>query len=133
MVNPIHHEGCDRERGLGERRTEHGGEARDVDQRADEHADLVDLPGLVRAQDVDAWQERLREEAQALWTAALHDAPRFRMPFDVAWWEQVIAERRAPDPRDDERTIPASPAARASLRRESWGEAPDITGFLGRV
>jgi transcriptional regulator with XRE-family HTH domain len=27
------------------------------------------------------------EEARALWAAAVRDAPRFRMPFDGAWFE----------------------------------------------
>ena len=33
------------------------------------------------------------EEARALWAAAVRDAPRFRMPFDDAWFEQIAAER----------------------------------------
>jgi hypothetical protein len=33
-----------------------------------------------------------REEAQALWTAALRDAPRFRTPFQSAWFEQVAED-----------------------------------------
>src|SRR5262249_50941251 len=35
---------------------------------------------------------REREEAQALWAAALRDAPRFRTPFDGAWFERLLAE-----------------------------------------
>ena len=41
---------------------------------------------------------REREEAQALWAAALRDAPRFRTPFDGAWFEQIAAGRREPSP-----------------------------------
>src|SRR3954468_14532310 len=32
---------------------------------------------------------REAEEAQALWAAAVRDAPRFRMPFDGAWFTQI--------------------------------------------
>src|SRR5688500_18036253 len=40
------------------------------------------------------------EEAEALWAAALRDAPRFRTPFDGAWFERLVAGRRGPV-RDD--------------------------------
>src|SRR3712207_36480 len=39
---------------------------------------------------------REAEEAAALWAAAPRDAPRFRTPFDRAWFEQMAAGRRAP-------------------------------------
>ena len=79
---------------------------------------------------------REREEAQALWAAALRDAPRFRMPFDGAWFEQIAAGRREPVQDDAERAVAAPPAPLAtagSARRASWGEAPDVAGFLGRA
>ena len=46
---------------------------------------------------------RERQEAEALWAAALRDAPRFRMPFDGAWFGRLAAERRDRD-QDDVRT-----------------------------
>src|SRR4051812_13469253 len=33
---------------------------------------------------------REQDDAIALWTAALRDAPRFRTPFDGPWFEQLI-------------------------------------------
>src|SRR5262249_35178505 len=79
---------------------------------------------------------REREEAQALWAAALRDAPRFRTPFDGAWFERLLAERREPDKDELERPVVASavpPTTPGPARRESWGEAPDIAGFLNRA
>jgi WD40 repeat protein/transcriptional regulator with XRE-family HTH domain len=79
---------------------------------------------------------REREEAQALWVAAVRDAPRFRMPFDGAWFTQITAERREPNQDDAERAVaaPTTPhMATGSARRESWGEAPDVADFLNRV
>src|SRR5262245_35950756 len=43
---------------------------------------------------------REAEEARALWAAAVHDAPRFRMPFDDVWFRQSAAGRRDPDQDD---------------------------------
>jgi WD40 repeat protein/transcriptional regulator with XRE-family HTH domain len=79
---------------------------------------------------------REREEAQALWTAALRDAPRFRTPFDGTWFEQITDGRRSPVQGDAERAVAASPAPPATttgIRRESWGEAPDVVSFVGRA
>jgi WD40 repeat protein/transcriptional regulator with XRE-family HTH domain len=76
------------------------------------------------------------EEVQALWAAALRDAPRFRMPFDGAWFEQITAGGRDPEQHDTERIVaaPSTPHTRTERRRrESWGEAPDVTSFLNRV
>jgi len=76
-----------------------------------------------------------REEAQALWAAALSDAPRFRTPFDGAWFEHVAAGR-GPVQEDVGATVsalPAPPMTPGDTRRESWGDAPDIAEFLNRV
>lgn len=75
-----------------------------------------------------------REEAQTLWAAALRDAPRFRTPFDAAWFEQLVGRR---EPVKDQAASavaapPAPPTTAGGARRESWGEAPDVAGFLGR-
>ena len=80
---------------------------------------------------------REREEAQALWAAALRDAPRFRTPFDGAWFERLC--RRTPRvcpgrSRAHRRcTTIATDQNQPVTRRESWGEAPDVAGFLGRA
>src|SRR5438874_9703465 len=39
---------------------------------------------------------REREEAQALWTAALREAPRMHTPLDEVWLAEVLAGRVAP-------------------------------------
>src|SRR5262245_12698401 len=77
-----------------------------------------------------------REEARALWAAALRDAPRLRTPFDRTWFERLVVERREPVPDDSEAAIvpPSTPhTSFRSARRESWGEAPDVAEFLNRV
>jgi transcriptional regulator with XRE-family HTH domain len=79
---------------------------------------------------------RERQEAQALWAAALRDAPRFRTPFDGAWFGRLAAGQRERDQPEAE-SIGAAPSSAVistvSTRRQSWGEAPDIAGFLGRA
>src|SRR5215212_11240263 len=45
------------------------------------------------------------EEAQALWAAALRDAPRFRTPFDGAWFERIAAGRRGAVQVDADSTV----------------------------
>lgn len=69
---------------------------------------------------------RERDEAAALWAAAVRDAPRFRIPFDRAWFAQLADGRTVAAP-----LTPSEPAR--SVRRASWGEAPDVAGFLGRA
>jgi WD40 repeat protein/transcriptional regulator with XRE-family HTH domain len=60
-------------------------------------------------------------EAAALWAAAVRDAPRFRTPFDHAWFEEVAGAQ------------PASAQVGSLVgRAHSWGEAPDVEGFVGR-
>ena len=62
------------------------------------------------------------EEAASLWTAAIRDAPRFRTPFDSAWFDQIAT---------DHLRLPGR--APSGSRRESWAEAPDTALFIGRA
>ena len=66
-------------------------------------------------------------EAQALWSAAQAEAPRFASPFDAAWFASLLARR--PGAAAEER--PPDPPGRPP-RRQHWGEAPDVAAFLGR-
>ena len=79
---------------------------------------------------------RETEEAQALWAAAARDAPRFRMPFDGAWFERLVAGRREPV-RDDVPSDDAAPmgprSSTSGPARVSWGVAPDVVNFVGRA
>ncbi len=65
---------------------------------------------------------REAEEAAHVWAAAVRDSPRFRTPFDAAWFEQIAGERYS---------LPAAP--RVDGHRASWGEAPDVSDFVGRT
>ena len=79
---------------------------------------------------------REAEEAQALWAAALRDAPRFRMPFDGAWFEQIAAGRHEPDQDDAERTVAAPPVTAHDDRgctARVLGRGTGRRGFLNRV
>src|SRR5712691_1647646 len=78
-------------------------------------------------------------EARELWATVLRHAPRMHTPLDEVWLAAVQAEhvaRRAPEQAVD--PIPAQPALRAAdvggvERRQDWGEAPDVFGFVGRA
>jgi transcriptional regulator with XRE-family HTH domain len=79
-------------------------------------------------------------EAQQLWAAVLRDAPRMHTPFDEVWLAAVLAERVGPQAPEQARDmIPAQPALSAAdvvggvERRQDWGEAPDVFGFVGRA
>src|SRR5207302_474133 len=74
-------------------------------------------------------------QAQALWAAALRDAPRLRTPFDQGWFASLLTERTTPGETDGEppRSRVAEQAADSNARRQDWGEAPEVAGFLGRA
>lgn len=75
-------------------------------------------------------------EAAALWAAAERVAPRIRSPFDHVWFSDIL--RRAATSGRPGRVAVATPPAPATERqagtpRRSWGNAPDVAGFLGRT
>src|SRR5438132_681018 len=79
-------------------------------------------------------------EAHELWAAALRDAPRMHTPLDEVWLEVVLRERARPRielTRAVNATTPASEGAEdpggSVERRQDWGEAPDVVGFVGRA
>ena len=77
--------------------------------------------------------------ADAVWTAAIRQAPRLRTPLDHPWFAALLAEHvpspqggvEAEPPTASAATSPGPPAARE--RRQNWGEAPDIVQFQGRT
>src|SRR5438132_6500689 len=92
---------------------------------------------------------REMSEAKGLWAAVLREAPRMHTPFDELWPAELLAKRAArSDPNlatEPIATVPAEPSAGAGAveptfrfaprgaRREDWGEAPDVLGFVGRT
>jgi transcriptional regulator with XRE-family HTH domain len=76
-------------------------------------------------------------DAEALWDAALRQAPRMQTPFDVVWWAGLLPRRAE----SAQRGAPPAPEAAAghaaddwtSERRQDWGEAPDVLRFVGRA
>ena len=77
--------------------------------------------------------------ADAVWTAAVRQAPRLRTPLDHPWFAALLAEHvpspqggvEAEPPTASAATSPGPPAARE--QRQNWGEAPDIVQFQGRT
>ncbi|HEY2592621.1 MAG TPA: helix-turn-helix transcriptional regulator [Chloroflexota bacterium] len=98
----------------------------------------VNIPGADRLQALiavlfDAGGLRAGSEADevhALWAAALAESSRMRTPLDESWLTGVLAQP-APENRLAE---PAWPPAKVGgvARRQDWGEAPDMIGFVGR-
>jgi WD40 repeat protein/transcriptional regulator with XRE-family HTH domain len=81
---------------------------------------------------------REEEEAAELWAAAVRDSPRLRVPFDRAWF-RTLAGPAGPAARSPAevsvRPVDSGQARRRTLdgiRRQSWGDAPDVAGFVGR-
>src|SRR6267378_6302851 len=88
-------------------------------------------------------------EGRGLWAAVLRESPRMHTPFDELWLAELLAKRAArSDPNlatEPIATVPAEPSAGAGAvaptfrfaprgaRREDWGEAPDVLGFVGRT
>jgi WD40 repeat protein/transcriptional regulator with XRE-family HTH domain len=84
-------------------------------------------------------------EASAIWEAVAQESSRLRAPFDRAWFNRLLTEQAvpagpsgptrpagsAPAPVESAPPIPSERPA-APVRRQSWSEAPDVAGFLGR-
>jgi WD40 repeat protein/transcriptional regulator with XRE-family HTH domain len=71
-------------------------------------------------------------EAEAVWDAALSEAPRQLPPFDRVWFDSLFF---ANGPSSIE-TMPVIEPQRtpgySSGRWQDWGDAPDVAGFVGR-
>jgi hypothetical protein len=82
---------------------------------------------------------REREEAEELWAAVLREAPRMHTTLDEIWLAGLQAERAARQAhelvRDEIPAAPGIPAAESDAveRRQDWGEAPDVRGFVDRA
>ena len=73
--------------------------------------------------------EREGAEAEALWAAAVREAPRLLPPFDTAWFATLLGDGHQTSPGV---VVEADPSI-AAPRSQDWGDAPDVLGFLGRV
>jgi WD40 repeat protein/transcriptional regulator with XRE-family HTH domain len=115
------------------------------------------IAAVLRAGGFTAGRER--DEAGAFWASAMREAPRFRLPFDQTWFEGLLGETsgtgggadtrgqrdgpgsragRSSGPAASARAassaaIPTQPATPSLVRQQSWGEAPDVTAFVGRA
>src|SRR6266851_10232421 len=72
-----------------------------------------------------------REEVAELWAAVLREAPRMRTPFDEVWFTGLLVNHTAPLQTPAPAGHMSPPASGA--RREDWGEAPDVLGFVNRA
>jgi WD40 repeat protein/transcriptional regulator with XRE-family HTH domain len=92
------------------------------------------IAAAARAGAFTAGQEA--DEAAALWAAAAREAPRLRAPFDRTWFDTIVP----PGPGSKLGhgmpvvAVPTpSPVPTDDTRRVSWGQAPDVVGFVGRA
>src|SRR5260221_3812873 len=79
-------------------------------------------------------------EAEEVWAAVLRDAPRMHTPFDELWLASLLQKRAAPPPvpeaNHDAGTVApvvTSTEIGGAERRQDWGDAPDVLGFVGRL
>ncbi len=95
------------------------------------------IQALLEADGLTAGREAA--EAHELWAAVLRDAQRMHTPFDELWLASLLREPAAPPPAPeaahDAGTVApiASSAETGEERRQDWGDAPDVLGFVGRV
>src|SRR5262245_1835248 len=74
------------------------------------------------------------DEAAGLWTAATREAPRLRVPFDRAWFDGIVPPRPEVTQSDNALDVAAptpSSVLAGKVGRVSWGQAPDVVGFVG--
>jgi WD40 repeat protein/transcriptional regulator with XRE-family HTH domain len=70
-------------------------------------------------------------EARTLWAAALGEiSSRLRRPLDEDWLAEALAQRA---PQGELADTSAPPEIDHVARRQDWGEAPDVIGFVGRA
>jgi WD40 repeat protein len=68
-------------------------------------------------------------EARRLWTAALNESSsRMRRELDEDWLARVLAQGPADDSTQEQLTRGGD-----GVRRQDWGDAPDVVGFVGRA
>jgi transcriptional regulator with XRE-family HTH domain len=89
------------------------------------------IAALLEAGGLDAGRET--EEARAIWAAAERASPRQRAPFDAVWFARLLVDHAAPVAVSDRPAVGPGVAGGASDRRQDWGEAPDVLGFVGRT
>jgi WD40 repeat protein len=77
--------------------------------------------------------EREASEARALWSAAEREGPRTHTPFDDDWFAGLLAAHASPLPEPAPIAFRGEHATTTAERTQDWGEAPDTTGFVGRV
>jgi hypothetical protein len=92
------------------------------------------LEALLGTNGLTVGQEQ--EEAEALWAAVLREATRMHAPFDPDWFTSLLTARTAPEL--SERAVGAlSTASQVPIPgrdlHQDWGEAPDVSGFVGRA
>jgi WD40 repeat protein/transcriptional regulator with XRE-family HTH domain len=68
-------------------------------------------------------------EARRIWTAALNESSsRMRRELDEDWLARVLAQGPAGDSTQEQLAMGGGGA-----RRQDWGDAPDVVGFVGRA
>src|SRR5437763_359628 len=76
---------------------------------------------------------RETEEARAFWAAVERASPRMHAPFDAVWFARLLGERAAPAAGPEDADAGRAVATTETERRQDWGEAPHVLGFVGRT
>lgn len=72
---------------------------------------------------------RVRDEAAAFWEAAWRESPRFKAPFDRAWFEELLVGAAGAQTE----VGALATATSTEPARQDWGEAPDVGPLYGRA
>src|SRR4051794_8129931 len=100
-------------------------------EAAASHPNVTRLQGLIRVfLEAGAFADGCeREEAEALWLAAMTESSRLVTGFDADWFTRLVDTHAAPS---REAVLPHSPTLRLGARQH-WSGAPDVSGFLSRT
>jgi WD40 repeat protein/transcriptional regulator with XRE-family HTH domain len=71
-------------------------------------------------------------QAEALWNAALSEAPRLRVSFEREWFDTLLSHHAASSTATTPLVEQQRPSASSASRWQDWGDAPDVEGFVGR-
>jgi WD40 repeat protein len=101
-------------------------------EAAASHPNATRLQGLLRLfLEAGAFAEGTeREEAEALWVAAMSESSRLVAGFDADWFTRLVNGRPRPA---SQAVVPPRDSPMRTGTRQHWSGAPDVSGFLGRT
>jgi len=73
------------------------------------------------------------DDAHQLWVAVERESARIRASFDETWLAGLLAAYAPPRSASAGNALRTTPATEPAEPAQDWGEAPDTTGFVGRI